>query len=185
MDFFYHNYQLSWSSTNRAIFLPLVHISKFLRLRCARWEIVALSGCFLWDEKGKSPRKRVLELILTIELPWLRVMPTSVAAEGESTACTSFHVCLWKLLPRTGDLKAKTLKCYAPSCISPKENKKDAVKWQAVKLPAHGRKGSEDFEELERDGNGWKCGIHVPLWLYRHYKEAKLSFLQSSPPWPG
>lgn len=28
-------------------------------------------------------------------------------------------------------------------------------------------------------------GIHILLWLHKYYKEAKLSFLQSFPAWPG
>lgn len=97
--------------------------------------------CFeQWDEKGKSPRKKVFEPILTIELPWLRVMPKSVAAEGESIAYMSFCMCLRKLLPNTGEFKGKILKYHALSCVLQKENKKKVQlnnKWQRLKLPAH------------------------------------------------
>lgn len=50
-----------------------------------------------------------------------------------------------------------------------------------IKLPAHGRRESRDFVTLKREGNSWKYVIHVPLWLYRRYREAELSFLQKLP----
>lgn len=49
--------------------------------------------------------------------------------------------------------------------------------------------------DLEREEKGVRTlgslrgmesgGIHILLWLHKYYKEAKLSFLQSSPAWPG
>lgn len=62
----------------------------------------------------------MFELILTVEVPLLRVMPMSVA-EGESIAYMNCHVCLWKLLPRTGELKGKIQKYPALSWISQEE----------------------------------------------------------------
>lgn len=100
-----------------------------------------------WE--GKIPRKRVLEQILTTELPWLRqylwqrkeeVLPAWVSISSESCylGLESLMVKQWNTMPVPVSPKKRTKKRWLND------------KCQRVKLTAHGRKGSKGFEKLER-----------------------------------
>lgn len=83
----------------------------------ARWSFI------LWEEKWKSPRKRLLELILTAELPFLRVMPISMHTYGDCyPGLESVKIKYRNVLPFLGSLRKES----EMMCLN--------VIWRRVKL---------------------------------------------------